>query len=805
MSSDLERRAEDIFEASLKLPMADRPAAIEAACGENRQLIDRVQSTVVSMRQAEGFMSDATMDAESATPEAAAAALIGEKPGDRIGRYKLLQQIGEGGFGVVFLAEQERPVRRQVALKVIKLGMDTSEVVARFEAERQALALMDHPNIAKVLDAGSTETGRPYFVMELVRGSPITDYCDKHKLNTKIRVALMVQVCRAVQHAHAKGVIHRDLKPTNVLVTTADDKPIPKVIDFGIAKATQSKLTDRTLFTQFRQLIGTPQYMSPEQADSDGTDVDTRTDVYSLGVMLYELLVGTTPFDAKQLRSAAFEAMRKMIREQEPPKPSTRLSGLGDTLATVAGNRGTDARRLGEAVKGELDWIVMRAIEKDRSRRYDTAAAMADDMNRFLAGDAVLASPVSGAYRLTKTLKRYKTAVAIGLAIVMCLLLGAAGTTWGWLRSERLRHAAEQARAEADHQRMLAEMGTYDARATLLVSKQKYAEALPLWQKLVQTRRQTLGPYDPQTLLAVRDEVATLQYVESQAKAFERVRKVVETARKDGHGNMPELADLYLAAMTGGVNIADPAGQRLVREVASVFAQVRPPTDLYRKSLTHTVADIELNAGRFDVAKKEYADMVATGHDYHDQFEYARLCAFLGDTVEYGRTVAEMRRRYSRSDDAEEREGTVRMALALPPVAPADADEFSAMLDYAAAHENAAWPALTRALLDYRCGRFDLARSECEQVYPLLLAWAKPQAQIIAAMSMYRLGRKVEARQRWIDSETGTPPLKPNAAYYGEIKEEGYLDREMLRREAIHMLGVADSTSRPVAATLPAN
>ena len=450
---DRERQAEAVFAATLDVPTADRPAAIAAACGDDVDLRRRVDALADALRRADGFLSDPTAgDATIGAGPPLTVAPIGERPGDRIGPYHLLEQIGEGGFGVVFKAEQERPVRRLVALKVIKLGMDTREVVARFEAERQALAMMDHPNIARVFDAGSTAAGRPYFVMELVRGSPITEYADKHKLTTADRVALAVAVCRAVQHAHSKGIIHRDLKPTNVLVMTADDKPVPKVIDFGIAKATQSKLTERTLFTAHRQLIGTPQYMSPEQADSDGVDVDTRTDVYSLGVVLYELLVGTTPLDARSLRSAAFEAMRRMIRDAEPARPSTRLSALGDTLATVATNRGTDARQLSRQLHGELDWIVMRSLEKDRSRRYDTAAALADDLNRYLAGEAVLAGPVSGAYRLRKALRRHRAAVLVGVTVAAALLLGMAGTTAGLVQAKHQRAIAQAERVKADAQ-----------------------------------------------------------------------------------------------------------------------------------------------------------------------------------------------------------------------------------------------------------------------------------------------------------------------------------------------------------------
>ena len=396
-------------------------------------------------------------DSGDTTADQLSVAVVVERPGTIIGRYKLLELIGEGGFGSVFMAEQEHPVRRRVALKVIKLGMDTKDVVARFEAERQALALMDHPNIAHVLDAGSTATGRPFFVMELVRGSPITEFCDRRKMSTPQRVELLAQVCRAVQHAHSKGVIHRDLKPSNVLVTTADDKPVPKVIDFGIAKATQTRLTDRTLFTAFRQLVGTPQYMSPEQADSDGVDVDTRTDVYSLGVLTYEVLVGTTPFDAKSLRAAAMDEIRRIIRDVEPQKPSTRLSGLGESLGTVAVCRGTDSKSLRQSLRGELDWIVMKAMEKDRSRRYETAVAMADDLERYLAGKAVAAGPVGGTYRLKKLARRYKAAIAVAAFVALSLAIAVAGITVGWVRATRQERIAQEQRIEAQAQRAIAD------------------------------------------------------------------------------------------------------------------------------------------------------------------------------------------------------------------------------------------------------------------------------------------------------------------------------------------------------------
>ena len=373
-----------------------------------------------------------------------------ESPGAVVGRYKLLQSIGEGGFGSVFMAEQSHPVRRTVALKVIKLGMDTKQVVARFEAERQALALMDHPNIAKVLDAGSTDAGRPYFVMELVKGVPITEYCDKNSLSTAERLELFVQVCHAVQHAHQKGVIHRDIKPSNVLVTMADGKPIPKVIDFGIAKATNQRLTEQTLFTEYRQLIGTPEYMSPEQAEMSGIDIDTRSDVYSLGVLLYELLTGTTPFAGSELRFKAYAEIQRIIREVEPPRPSTRLSTLaGEKLGTVAARRRTDAGRLSRAMRGELDWVVMKCLEKDRTRRYDTANGLAADVRRHLSGEPVLARPSSAAYRVSKFARKHRAAAASAAAVAAALVVGTAAASFGLVRARASERAVAQERNNA--------------------------------------------------------------------------------------------------------------------------------------------------------------------------------------------------------------------------------------------------------------------------------------------------------------------------------------------------------------------
>ncbi|QDV39561.1 serine/threonine-protein kinase [Tautonia plasticadhaerens] len=430
--------AEEIFLAALEIEGAEaRSSYLDEVCGDP-ELRRHVEHLLALDARASGFLE----------PPASTPTLTVEAPnpleGTVIGPYRLMEQIGEGGMGVVYVAEQLEPVRRRVALKVIKPGMDTEQVVARFEAERQALALMDHPNIARVIDAGMTASGRPYFVMELVRGIQITEYCDGEQLSIRDRLELFVLVCRAVQHAHQKGVIHRDLKPSNILVTVIDGEAVPKVIDFGVAKATGPALTDRSLFTCFHQLIGTPLYMSPEQAALTGVDVDTRSDIYSLGVLLYELLTGTTPFDSESLRRAAFDEMRRIICEEEPPRPSTRLSSLGVTLSTASAKRKADPRRLVLSLRSELDWVVMKALEKDRRRRYETANDFAADVLRYLTDRPVEACPPSAWYRLGKFARRNRLAFGIGSSLAASLVLGVLGLTAGLLAIARERSKAEE-------------------------------------------------------------------------------------------------------------------------------------------------------------------------------------------------------------------------------------------------------------------------------------------------------------------------------------------------------------------------
>ncbi len=426
-----------------------REAYLQQVCGADAAIGQRVRALLKALEESASFLEAPACGLACTVDEP-----FRERPGTVIGPYKLLEQIGEGGFGIVFVAEQTQPVRRKVALKVLKPGMDTRQVVARFEAERQALALMDHPNIAKVLDGGQTSSGRPYFVMDLVKGLPITEYCNQAQLTTRERLGLFVHLCQAVQHAHQKGVIHRDLKPSNVLVTVHDTMPVVKVIDFGVAKALGQELTDKTIYTGFAQMVGTPLYMSPEQAGQSGLDVDTRSDIYSLGVLLYELLTGTTPLDKERFKKADYAEICRIIREEDPARPSTRISTLGQAATVLSTQRKSDPKRLIQLFRGELDWIVMKALEKDRNRRYESASTFAADVQRYLDDEAVLACPPTVGYQLRKFVRRNKrvlaTAALLGLMLLVAIGAVVASALWAASQATERLHAETAARNELE-------------------------------------------------------------------------------------------------------------------------------------------------------------------------------------------------------------------------------------------------------------------------------------------------------------------------------------------------------------------
>jgi serine/threonine protein kinase len=813
-------KARDVFAAAAERPPDERAAYLDAACGGDRALKDHVADLLKAHERAGEFLAGATV--HDLPPDARVYARA--EPGARIGPYTLLKYLGEGGFGAVYLAQQEHPVRRTVALKIIKPGMDTRQVIARFEAERQALAMMDHPNIARVLDAGATETGRPYFVMEAVHGVPITKYCDQHKLSTRQRLDLFVQVCRAVQHAHTKGIIHRDIKPSNILVAHAEDgsTPIPKVIDFGIAKATRQRLTEHTLLTDTRQMIGTPEYMSPEQADGAGIDVDTRSDVYSLGVLLYELLTGTTPFDAKELRNKAFAEMQRIIREVDPPKPSTRLSTLGQTITTVAADRSAQPSRLSQAVRGELDWIVMRAIEKERARRYETASDLASDVERYLRDELVQARPPSRAYLFRKLVRRHRLAIGAGGAIASAILIGMAMALWGLHRARLERDNALDAKAAESRELARANLARTRAKQVNDISRELYVAAnrrltgsesglraamidkvakietgvfddLPeveasfrttlgniyssngMWpeaERQLQTALDMrLKAAPPDGNLEVADTLNDLGWVLANKggdneRAEEMLRRALAIRKKHLPDDHPVIAaNLYsLGSVLRSLDRQEEGVEYLRQSLSARIAGYDKRIAAQPENPGHyaTRAHLHARRGDFERSANDYTLALDLDPGQHWWwFQRLALRLYTGDRQGYEQDCRETFRRFSKGPEPELIERACKGSL-LVPDAPVDLAELRKAMDAPTKPPHPSlqgWMRITRGMLEYRSGNYDRALYWLQRGRDgNIHTSGMALADYYAAMACYRLGRVEQAQKVLRMAVRLTPP-----------------------------------------------
>ncbi|HEY4417243.1 MAG TPA: serine/threonine-protein kinase [Verrucomicrobiae bacterium] len=677
----------EVFTAAVQLPDDARSVYLQQACGGDHALRQRVEALLNAHSVAPEFLEQRPPGAGTRFTGA------GERAGDWVGRYKLLQQIGEGGCGVVFMAEQAEPVHRKVALKLVKPGMDTKTVITRFEAERQALAMMDHPNIAGVLDAGVTANGRPYFVMELIRGIKITDYCDQASATIEERLELFIQICDAVQHAHHKGIIHRDLKPSNLLVAgLPDGRPLPKVIDFGIAKATNGqRLADKTLFTEFELLIGTPAYMSPEQAALASVDVDTRSDIYSLGVLLYELLTGTTPFDTRELLESGIDEVRRVVCHVEPARPSTRVSALAaDKLTSMSTSRQVTPPKLIRQLRGDLDWIVMKAMEKDRARRYSTANALAMDVRRYLEGEAIIARPPSTLYKLQRTVRRHKLAFA-GLVAMLVLLVACLIVTGKLLQSQRqMQREFEVVRAESAGS--FAQFGTH------------WSEAGDAYRTALRLQIKYFGPDNPRAAALQSAAVGTLVFANRRAEA-ESLLEEIHISPKYG---WPQRAD-------------------------------------WLKWHADTLA----RAGHWPEALEETA-LAVKSNPIPAQFHlFATLLVQNNDTNGYRKMCVEIITRFSGATNPFDMDKVAKDCLILP-ASGVDLAVVSKLAQSAIAHgkNSGGYTFLmcTRALADYRLGHFQEVVDEMPAILKNPFPYTQAEASATLAMAQFKLNHINEAR-----------------------------------------------------------
>ncbi len=661
-----------------------------------------------------------------------------EHAGAIIGRYKLLEKIGEGGFGVVFMAEQVEPVQRKVAIKIIKAGMDTKEVIARFEAERQAIALMDHPNIARALDAGTTDTGRPYFVMELVNGIAITEYSDRNQLPTRERLRLFIKVCQAVQHAHQKGVIHRDLKPSNVLVTLHDGEGVPKVIDFGVAKALGQKLTQRTLFTASHHLIGTPAYMSPEQAALSGLDIDTRADIYSLGVLLYELLTGVTPFDAHTFREAALDEIRRMIQETEPQKPSTRLQNLGERFGDVARRRGTEPGALSRLVRGDLDWIVMKCLEKDRRRRYETANGLATDVTRHLDSEPVEARSPTNLYRFQKMLRRHQVVFAASGSIAIALLLGIGSSTWLFIQEREVRRRAEAAEKNERDWRKRAQTSELSARVQLAWNEGKLEEAESLQREALALWRERLGDNHPQIATCLETLAGIAR---DRGRLDDSVRLYKEALKLQSSGEA-KLKQLNQALSQGSYTV-----------VGSYLEQALPDAGT-RKQFVGLLSERALAAarqGQWRTATADFTRLVEISPaDADAGHALAALLVHTGDLAGYYHHRAVLLQRFGDTQDPVQGQALIRDCLLLPDTN-SNTGYFARMsenlLTTHGDHWASNWFQLTAGLTEFRGGQFAIAAQRLERTArEEKIPEREVQILLLLAMNQYRLNQISTAR-----------------------------------------------------------